>query len=269
MAIFTIDYSSAALKRRIQFTAVLPVDSLLPDYSDFKDHEFKTFKTLYLLHGYSGDCTDWLTHCNTKNWATKYNCAIIMPSGDNSFYVDYVGGRNNYGQLIGQELVEVSRKCFPLSHKKEDTFIAGLSMGGFGALRNGLKYYDNFSYIASFSGGLSTFEEMKPKPNFEEITGKTVKDYADTDDNPRFLVKEHVKNKTNDQKIWISCGTKDSLYNVNAGFRDYLIESGYDVTWDELPLAHEWAFWSDQLEKIGQWLPLGAGSTDNLSRLDK
>ena len=271
MAILTIDYSSAALRRRTQFTAVLPVDSLKPDYSDYKDHEFKTFKTLYLLHGYSGDCTDWLTHCNTKNWATKYNCAVIMPSGENSMYVDHPADKAMYGEMIGKEIVEISRKMFPLSHKREDTFLAGLSMGGFGTLSNGIKYRDTFSYIASLSGGNRSFmyPETVKDGNLPNAFGDIEK-AINSDMNPTFVLENLKKEGRLNEvpKIWISCGSKDGGYEHNKEYRDYLMSLGLDVTWDELPLAHEWAFWSDQLEKLGSWLPLG-GDAENLSRLDK
>lgn len=77
---------------------------------------------------------------------------MVMPSGDNAFYVDQPKGHNNYGEYIGQELVRLTRKMFPLSRKREDTFIGGLSMGGYGALRNGLKYSDTFGAVIALSG---------------------------------------------------------------------------------------------------------------------
>ncbi len=270
MAIFTIDYSSECLNRRYTFTAILPCDTL--NSPAYRDATPVKYKTLYLLHGFSGDYTDWLTHCNTKNWASKYNCAVIMPSGENSQYLDLPFGYNKYGTLIGEELVRMSRKMLPLSDKREDTFIAGLSMGGFGALRNGLKYNDTFSHVCAFSAGVSRFEYPIDDPRRNPINDSALGDLKaafESDMNPRVVVKNNIANNKVNQKIWISCGSTDDLYGANVGFRDFLIESGYDVTWDELPLAHEWAFWCDQLEKIGQWLPLKNGGKDNISRLDR
>ena len=96
--------------------------------------------TLYLLHGYTGNQVDWLYRSDIEKWAMQHGYAVIMPSGGNSFYLDNETTGERYGVFIGEELVEVTRKMFPLSHKREDTVIAGLSMGGYGAIRNGLRY---------------------------------------------------------------------------------------------------------------------------------
>ena len=255
MAIFTIDYSSECLNRRTSFTAILPIDSM--NTAGYANPPKGGYRTVYLLHGFNGDHTDWYTHVNVKNWATKYNVAVIMPSGENGQYVDQPIGYNNYGTLVGEEIVKVSRAMFPLSHKREDTYIAGLSMGGFGAMRNGLKYHKTFSKIGAFSAGLSRFEYGIDDPRRNKITDACLGDLKKafkSDMNPRVLVNKLAKAGKTDQKIWISCGTKDSLYDANVGFRELLKEKGFDITWDELPLAHEWAFWGDQLEKFGAWI---------------
>ncbi len=83
------------------------------------------------IYGLCERNTDW-------RWAEEKNLAVIMPSGDNQFYIDKEDTEEYYGEYVGKELVEFTRKMFPLSEKKEDTFIAGLSMGGYGALINGL-----------------------------------------------------------------------------------------------------------------------------------
>ena len=97
-----------------------------------------------------------------------------MPSGENSFYVDQLVPNNNFGAYIGRELVEMSRRMFPLSHRREDTFLAGFSMGGFGAIRNGLKYYDTFGYIAVLSGALQVFEAPPDSPNWSLFGARSV-----------------------------------------------------------------------------------------------
>lgn len=101
-----------------------------------------------------GNYTDWVTGTCIKRWAEEKNLAVVMPSGANMFYMDYPNANENYSEFIGKELVKITRRMFPLSHKKEDTFIAGLSMGGYGAIRNGLKYHDTFGYIAGLSSAM-------------------------------------------------------------------------------------------------------------------
>ncbi len=109
---------------------------------------------MYLLHGGYGNHTDYVSGTRIRRWAEEKNLAVIMPSGDNQFYIDKEDTEEYYGEYVGKEHVEFTRKMFPLSEKKEDTFIAGLSMGGYGALINGLKYADTFGYIGTFSAGL-------------------------------------------------------------------------------------------------------------------
>ena len=87
-------------------------------------------------------------------WAEANDLAVIMPSGENRFYLDDEKSGELYGEFIGKELVEFTRKLFPLSDKREDTFIAGLSMGGYGAIRNGLKYAENFGCVIGLSAAL-------------------------------------------------------------------------------------------------------------------
>ena len=162
MAILQVTFLSDTLKRTVSIQVVLPSDKVL-SYGREKA-ETKPYKTLYLLHGLLGNCTDWVMNTNIQQLAEAHNLAVVMPSCENSFYVDQLLPNNAFGEYIGKELVEITRRMFPLSHKKEDTFIAGLSMGGFGALRNGLKYYDTFGYIAALSAAIQIFEQPEDTP---------------------------------------------------------------------------------------------------------
>ena len=147
MALIQVNYVSAALQRTVPVQVILPVDKLTPDG---KLPARKKFKTLYLLHGFLGNYTDWVSGTRIQRWAEERDLCVVMPSGDNAFYVDRPETGNCYGQFIGEELVEMTRRMFPLSRKREDTFIGGLSMGGFGAMMNGLKYHKTFGAVISF-----------------------------------------------------------------------------------------------------------------------
>ena len=184
-----------------------------------------------------------------------------MPSGDNAFYVDRPETLNNYGVFIGKELVEITRRMFPLSHKREDTFIGGLSMGGFGAIRNGLKYHNTFGAAISFSGVLQLFEALETVPadyndSFEAGTFGDLKQAAKSDKNPSWLVRS-LAGKKNLPKIYLACGTEDHLLHHSRSFRDLLVEKGFDVTYEEGPGGHEWDFWDTYIKKAIDWLPLG------------
>ena len=135
MALVQVNFISKMLSRTVTFNAIIPLDKI--SFGEEEVAEEKPLKTLYLLHGAFGNYTDYLSGTRIQRWAEEHNLAVIMPSGENQFYVDKPSRGENYGAYVADELVEFTRKMFPLSHKKEDTFIAGLSMGGYGALING------------------------------------------------------------------------------------------------------------------------------------
>ncbi len=99
--------------------------------------------------------------------AQQYNLVVILPSGENSFYVDHPSGAA-YGEYIGEELIEVTRELFPLSTKREKTWIAGLFMGGYGALRNGLYYAETFSKLAAFSSPILSHRSAPSREKLKE-----------------------------------------------------------------------------------------------------
>ena len=152
MALMEVNFFSKALMRPVTMNVILPADKVF--FEEETEEDNKPFKTLYLLHGVMGNYTDWVTGTCIKRWAEEKNLAVVMPSGANMFYMDHPNVNENYSEFIGKELVKITRKMFPLSHKREDTFIAGLSMGGYGAIRNGLKYHDTFGYIAGLSSAM-------------------------------------------------------------------------------------------------------------------
>ena len=135
MALIQFTYVSNVLLRSVPVQVILPADKLSPEGEYLP---LKKYKTLYLLNGLWGSHVDWVSGTRIQRWAEERDLAVVMPAGENSFYVDRPGFHTEYGKWIGEELVEITRRMFPLSHKREDTFIGGLSMGGFGALRNGL-----------------------------------------------------------------------------------------------------------------------------------
>jgi len=265
MAIIQVNFMSNTLWRTVPIQVILPVDKLTPDG---KLPEPKKFKTLYLMHGLLGNCTDWVSGTRIQRWAEERDLAVVMPSGDNSFYVDRPASNNRYGEFIGKELVEITRRMFPLSDKREDTFIGGLSMGGFGAMRNGLKYQDTFSAIISLSGALHIFEDLDQlaarkegvdNQRFEECTFGPMLQAAQSDKNPRVLIQQLSQQEGSAASlpsIYMACGTDDRLLPYSRIYKDLLEESGFTVTYEEGPGNHNWDFWDTYIKKAIDWLPL-------------
>ena len=267
MALIQINYVSGALQRTVPVQVILPVDKLTPEGTLPPE---KKFKTLYLLHGFLGNYTDWVSGTRIQRWAEERDLCVVMPSGDNAFYVDRPETGNHYGRFIGEELVEITRRMFPLSRKREDTFIGGLSMGGYGAIRNGLKYYETFGCIVSFSGVLQPFESLEKVPadydlSFEEGIFGDLKAAAVSDKNPTWLVHALAGKKLADPtlefpKAYIACGTEDHLIDHSRAFSKLLSSKGFQVTYEEGPGGHEWDFWDTYIKKALDWLPLDAAS---------
>lgn len=262
MALIQMSLFSKTLMRTVPVCVILPADKMV--FPGMPIREEKPYRTLYLLHGVFGSCTDWVCGTRLQRYAEENDLAVVMPSGDNAFYVDQPAGHNFYGEFIGRELVELTRKMFPLSHRREDTFIGGLSMGGYGALRNGLKYSDTFGHIAALSGALH-LEQMAART--EEgaffIEGKSYAEACfgdltrllDSDKNPRWLAARHRAEGKELPRIYMACGDRDSLLPVNEAMAAFLREQGADVTFEIGPGGHEWDFWDTYIRKAIEWLP--------------
>ncbi|MDO4621734.1 MAG: alpha/beta hydrolase family protein [Eubacteriales bacterium] len=263
MAFIQMNLFSDKLVRTVPVYVILPADkAVIPGMPKRPD---KPFKTLYLLHGILGSHVDWTLNTRIQRFAEEHDLAVVMPAGENAFYVDQPKSHNLYGEFVGEELVELTRKIFPLSHKREDTFIGGLSMGGFGAMRNGLKYSDTFGYIVSLSGAY-VVEGFPERDNSSPMFMET-RDYAEaffgdldkvleSDKNPRWLIKKLKEEGKDIPKIFMACGQEDSLLGANESLRDYLIENDVPVDYFTGPGNHEWDFWETYIKKaIYEWLP--------------
>ena len=268
MAIIEVNFISKCLMRTVTFNAIIPVDKFGPQA---ENAEQKPLKTLYLLHGIFGNYTDWVNGTRIQAWAEANDLAVIMPSGENRFCLDDEKSGELYGEFIGKELVEFTRKLFPLSDKREDTFIAGLSMGGYGAIRNGLKYAENFGCVIGLSAAL-VHDTWKDADNsapiftfrrsyYEAIFGEYDK-VKGSDKDPKALLLKLKEEGRPVPKMYLCCGTEDGLVTANRDFRDFLNENGVDLTYVEGPGKHDWVFWDTYIKKVLDWLPLnrtGAG----------
>ncbi|WP_276937318.1 alpha/beta hydrolase [Faecalibaculum rodentium] len=266
MALAEVNFFSQTLMRTVPFYAILPCDKT---GFDGKREENTPFKTLYLLHGIFGNYTDWITGTRILRWATDYGLAVIMPSGDNRFYTYNKANGEDYAAFI-EELVYVTRDMFRLSHDRKDTFVGGLSMGGYGAITNGLRYPHLFSRIIGLSSALhfpTTLETMEDIPETPDCYpfGRTflstifgdVKNLKESDKNPVVQAKRLADSGQPLPVFYLSCGVDDELYSVNEAFAKTLQDLGYDVVWKPGPGAHEWDFWDRAIENvIRTWLPL-------------
>ena len=263
MAQLQINFFSKCLNRQVTCNAIIPIEKM--SIPGKPERIKKPLKTLYLLHGIFGNYTDWLTGTRIGLWAKERNLAVIMPSGDNSFYLDNDKGGALYGEFIGRELVEFTRELFPLSDKREDTYIAGLSMGGYGAIRTGLKYHETFSAIAGLSSAFVLNMAVKSTDDSVMITER--RSYLESvfgdldrllgsDKDPKELVTS-LKNKgLAFPDLYLCCGTEDFLVDYNRDFHQFLQDNKVEHIYVEGSGSHTWEFWDEYILKILDWLPL-------------
>jgi len=264
MAIIQCNFFSKSLMRTVPINVVLPTDKMvLPGQPQPQE---KPLKTLYLLHGIFGNYTDWICGTRLASWAQDRNLCVVMPSGDNSFYVDNVKSGSLYSTFIGQDLVDFTRRSFPLSRKREDTFIGGLSMGGFGATVNGLRFHETFSHIVALSAAYII--DTIPV-NYKEYTDNVFTNrgyveaiFGDPDkvkggDFDYDVLAKRAADAGDRPRVFIACGTEDQLIHPSREFRDRLKALDYDVTWQEGPGGHDWKFWDEYILRAMDWLPLG------------
>lgn len=259
MAYLNCDYYSYTRKGFVSYTAFLPLETP-PFMPDRPPYEMQNYKTLYFLHGYSANRSEIMYGMNFGAFAAANNLAVIVPDGGNNFWVDNEEREEYYGEFVGHELVDVTRKLFPLSEKREDTFVGGISMGGYGALRNGLKYNDVFSKIVALSPALITEEISQLKPGernpvagysyYANVFGNLSK-LQGSDKDPKYLAERAKENRPD---IFLTCGTEDFLYSVNLRLHAYLDKIGYAHTWVERSGIHDYVFWNSAVEGLVRFL---------------
>lgn len=264
MALIQCNFFSRTLMRTVPIQVILPTDKAM--FPGMAEPEEKPFKTLYLLHGIFGNYTDWVSGTRIASWAQDKNLAVVMPSADNAFYVDNPKSNAMYGTFIHKELVEFTRKSFPLSRKREDTFIGGLSMGGYGSIVNALQAPETFSAVCALSSALvlNKAAEMREYTDFlmtnrgyyESVFGD-LDALMGSDYDYHALAEKLAASGGPKPRFYMACGTEDDLIAGNYQLRDHLKELEFDVTWEEGPGRHDWDYWDTTIKKALDWLPLG------------
>ena len=212
--------------------------------------------TLYLLHGLSDDYTIWQRRSSIERYASNFGLAVVMPAVNRSFYCDMVQGYK-YWTFVSEELIKKARSFFPLSDKREDNFVAGLSMGGYGAFKLGLSYPEKFCAAASLSGAMDImqFKDSGNDREFELIFGREKQIKGSKHDLFR-LLEEIKKSPGLKPKLYQCCGTEDFLYKDNISFKKLCEKSGLDYTFEEEPGTHNWEYWDLKIKRVLEWLPI-------------
>jgi S-formylglutathione hydrolase FrmB len=253
------DFFSEALSLSTSMTVLLPQRTTTQIGMEGRTPEGPP-PVLYLLHGLSDDDTIWLRRTSIERYAAPLGLAVVMPQVHRSFYTDQAyGGR--YWTFLSEELPELVGSLFRLSDRPEDTFVAGLSMGGYGALKWALRQPQRFAAAASLSGavdvtGLLTGRVRPEDPRlFERVFGHG--EVAGTPDDLHWLLGQ--AEATTPPPLYVGCGTEDALIGDNRAFVDACSAAGIPVTSDFGPGDHDWAYWDARIQDVLGWLPIGTG----------
>lgn len=220
------------------------------------------FPTLWLLHGLSDDHTAWMRQTSIERYAVERGVAVIMPAINRSFYTDMVAGPQ-YATFLRQELSHTLGAWLPLARDRARTFVAGLSMGGYGAFHWALSEPHRFAAAASLSGALDMVSrvglaERENPDHFAELE-RAFGPAASVRGGPAdlsALATRAAGSGVNLPRLLQICGTEDFLYADNLRFRDHASKLDLDLTYEQGPGAHTWSYWDAQIQRVLAWLPL-------------
>ena len=243
---FNLD--SKLLARKMPYRVILPVS--------YKTSNEKTFyPVIYLLHGLTGHFDDWANKTKLADYAEKYNYIIVMPEGNNGWYTDSASVPNDrYESYIIKELIPEIDKNFRTAADKKHRAIAGLSMGGYGSIKFGLKYPEMFALAGSFSGALGaavwTEKEVGARGTAASLLSVYGIEKSETRRNNdifqmiRDISPDKIKNLP---FLYVDCGTEDFLYQNNRDFVSLLQEKKVPHEYRQLPGGHDWKYWNSQV----------------------
>ncbi len=256
MILNEVHFYSEVLTLRSTMYVLLPQRTM----AETKNRRKPKFRTLYLLHGHSDDHTAWMRWSSIEKHVEGLNLAVVMPGANLSFYTDMVHGKN-YLQFVSEEVPAVVRGMFPLSDKREDNFVAGLSMGGYGAFKLALTHPERYAAAASLSGAVDLVDDIRShqKAGDKDWMAEFRAIFGDVNKVPNskhdlFALAGKAARSPVKPRLYQCCGTEDFLYAGNARFRDAVRKLPLDLTYEEGPGEHTWAYWDKMIQSVLRWM---------------
>lgn len=254
MALMNCHFHSTVLNQSVDVNVIVPTPNSDEQMTCDSAQYYlpgERFKTIFLLHGAYGNYNDWCRYSRIEKYAEENRVAVVMPSVANSFCLDMLHGEN-YKRFVGEELVTFVRYMFPLSDRRADTCIAGLSMGGYCAYYLAFQYPEVFGAAASLSGALD-IEEVRTNPELATkgpFRWESLYQLGSPEVN---LIHLYCRLEPLRPKLYQTCGTEDFLYNVNNDMYDQFQQVGAAIQYETGPGMHDWDFWDKHIPKIVQW----------------
>jgi S-formylglutathione hydrolase FrmB len=236
---------------------VLPYETLLPrDY--FKSN--KRYPVLYLLHGLFGHHDDWITRTNLAEYAAGYDLIIVTPEGNDSWYIDSATvASDKYESYILRELIPDVDARYRTIKDRRARGVAGLSMGGYGALKYGLKHPDYFAFAGSMSGALDPANRNEEHPGFAwdilraSITaafGPPNSPARQANDLHQIARNLTAANIASLPYLYFDCGLEDGFLPTNRELAEILIAKKIPHQYRQLPGGHNWGYWDRQVREV-------------------
>ena len=237
------NYLSKAMGRAVDIILAVPS----PVYPEVLGYAGKAeyapenkYPVVYFLGGIGNDCNSVFDYTRAQLFAEEYNIAVAAISGENKFYADVT--EEKFSEFLEEELTELVSGYFPISERAEDRYIAGLSMGGYGALLHFLRRPEKYRAVGCFSGAVGKF------------------DFAETEEGKEYNIFRLIENRLEEGAalgdIYVSCGKEDFIFDSSLKLKEYLENKKVKFSWKEADgYGHEWRFWDEQLEEFIKWLP--------------
>ncbi|WP_127579321.1 alpha/beta hydrolase [Paenibacillus koleovorans] len=250
MALLHVHFPSPALGIAASMEVILP-----DPQPEIASDPNRKLPTLLLLHGLSDDHSAWVRRTSIERYAAGRNIAILMPAVNRSFYTDMEYGAA-YWTFVSEELPATARSYFPLSDKREDNFVAGLSMGGYGAFKLALTHPDRYAAAASLSGALDIVARAAHfTKDYRNIFGEQADQLEGSKHDVFHLASQAVASGAPMPSLFQACGTEDYLYADNQRFLGHARELGLPLAYEEEAGAHNWAYWDMKISRVLDWLP--------------
>jgi S-formylglutathione hydrolase FrmB len=239
----TVKFQSKLVNATLPYNVILP-----PDYDAAKTARYPV---LYLLHGLTGHYTDWVARTNIADYAVQYRIIVVTPEGNDSWYIE------NYETYILQELIPDVQQRYRTIEARDGRAIAGLSMGGYGAIKFGLKSPQTFAFAASMSGafGMTRFTDEQVPASWREslkLFGPAGSQTRKANDLFELIGNVPASQITSLPYFYFDCGTEDSplIFPYNRQLADMMVDRKIPHEYRELPGDHSWAYWDRQVQEI-------------------
>jgi putative tributyrin esterase len=245
----TIKFTSTTLSTGTSYNVVLPVE--------YGTSATTRYPVLYLLHGLTGHYTDWLTRTNIADYSSQYRIIVVMPEGNDSWYTD--SATEKYETYIVKDLLTDVQQRYRTIEARYGRAIAGLSMGGYGAFKFGLKYPGTFAFAGSMSGAFGVTRITEKEAGNATNWSNNLKVFGPLGGDTRKAndVFELIKQMTAGRVsalpyFYFDCGTEDStlIFESNRELSSLMLEKKIAHEFRELPGNHSWGYWDAQVQEV-------------------